>query len=110
MKRILATVLATVCFVACAPSESPAQPGNVRWRAEIAQADDAARRGDRREAARIASQIVGEYTRGGTRISAEHVIAGRAYVLLSLGDPSATRAALAAFDAGAADSSNLEAT
>jgi tetratricopeptide (TPR) repeat protein len=108
MKRILTTVFATLWFVACAPSESPAQP--VRWRSEITQADAALKRGDRREAARLASQIVGEYQRGGTRVSAEHVIAGRAYVLLSTGDPSAVRAALAAFDAGATDSSNLEAT
>ncbi len=110
MNRLLTTVLAFTCLVACAPSESPAQAGSVRWRAEIERADAASRRGDRREATRLASQIVGEYARTGSRMSAEHVIAGRAYVLLSSGDASASRAALAAFDAGAADSANLEAT
>ena len=110
MKRILTTVLATMWFVACAPSESPAQAGTVRWGSEIAQADAAMKRGDRKEAARLASQIVSEYQRTGSRASAEHVIAGRAWVLLSTGDPAASRAALAAFDAGAADSTNLEAT
>ena len=112
MRRLLLMAGMAVSFVACAPGESPAQGGTgaVRWRAEIAQADAAARRGDRRESARLASQIVGEYTRTGSRASAEHVIAGRAYVLLSTGDASAARAALAAFDAGAADDTNLEAT
>ena len=113
MRRLLAMALTAVSFVACAPGESPAQggaaSGPVRWRSEIAQADAAARRGDRREATRLATQIVGEYTRSGTRVSAEHVIAGRAYVLLSPGNASAARAALAAFDAGAADGTNLEA-
>ncbi|MBL0169889.1 MAG: hypothetical protein IPP90_04020 [Gemmatimonadaceae bacterium] len=110
MNRSLAMTLLALSLVACAPRESPAQPPAARWRAQIEQAEAAARRGDRREASRLASAIVAEYGRTGSRISAEHVNAGRAYVLLSSGDASAARAALAAFDAGAADSTNLDAT
>ena len=110
MTRAISAILLAMSFVACAPQESPAQPPAARWRTPIEQAEAAARRGDRREATRLASIIVSEYARTGSRISAEHVIAGRAYVLLSSGDASAARAALAAFDAGAADSSNLDAT
>ncbi|MEQ1692803.1 MAG: hypothetical protein ABMA00_16045, partial [Gemmatimonas sp.] len=109
MRRLVSVALLTTSLLACAPSESPAQPPP-RWRTQIEQAEAASRRGDRREATRLASLIVDEYTRTGSRISAEHVIAGRAYVLLSSGDASAARAALAAFDAGGADSTNLEAT
>ncbi len=97
-------------LVACTPRESPAQPPAARWRTQIEQAEAAAQRGDRRESTRLASVIVGEYARSGGRNSAEHVIAGRAWVLLSSGDAGAARAALAAFDAGAADSANLDAT
>ena len=97
-------------LVACTPRESPAQPPTARWRTQIEQAEAAAQRGDRRESTRLASVIVGEYARSGGRTSAEHVIAGRAWVLLSSGDAGAARAALAAFDAGAADSANLDAT
>ena len=117
MRRDLAIGLLALTLAACAPSESPAQsrargaPATpTRWDAQIAQAEAAARRGDRREATRLASVIVDDYTRTGARLSAEHVVAGRAYVLLSSGDASAARAALKAFDAGAADSNNLEAT
>ncbi len=81
-----------------------------RWSTQIAQAEAAARRGDRRTASQLASTIVGEYMRGGVHSSADHVLAGRAYVLLSSGDASAARAALSAFDAGARDVSNLDAT
>jgi tetratricopeptide (TPR) repeat protein len=110
MKQLLHITLLALSVVACAPKESPAQPPAARWRTQIAQAEAASARGDRAEATRLAMAIVGEYTRTGSRISAEHVIAGRAYVLLSSGDASAARAALAAFDAGAADSTNLDAT
>lgn len=108
--------LLSASLVACTPSDSPAQSGSsqpaapTRWDAQIAQAEAAARRGDRAEASRLAARIVADYTSAGGRSSAEHVVAGRAYVLLSSGDPSAARAALAAFDAGGADGSNLEAT
>lgn len=74
------------------------------------QAEAEARRGDRRAATQIAAAVVREYLQSDRHSSAEHVLAGRAYVLLSSGDAQAARAALAAFDAGARDSSNLEAT
>lgn len=122
MNRATISLLA-LSLVACAPSDSPAQGGAAagssqvtprtptRWDARIAQADEAARRGDRAQATRLAQAIVNEYTQGTRHSSAEHVVAGRAYVLLSVGDAGAVRAALAAFDAGAAaDDANLEAT
>ncbi len=90
------------------PHGAKAQP-SIRWRDQVTRAEAAARRGDRTTAERMASAVVAEYTRSGTRQSAEHVLAGRAYVLLSAGNPEAARRALAAFDAGAADGTNLEA-
>ncbi len=98
--------------IALATAQRPllAQTVASRWSAQIAQAEAAARRGDRRAATTAAGNIVREYTQSDRHSSAEHVLAGRAYVLLSSGDASAARAALAAFDAGARDSSNLEAT
>ncbi len=122
MNRVTTIGLLAISLVACAPSDSPAQTGGTnalpaaartptRWDARMAQADDATRRGDRALATRLAQAIVNEYTQGTRHSSAEHVIAGRAYVLLSVGDAGAVRSALAAFDAGAAaDDSNLEAT
>lgn len=108
--RVAASLLTTWVLAACAPRESPAQPPTARWRAQIEQAEAASRRGDRREATRLASAVVDEYARTGGKNSTEHVLAGRAYVLLSTGDAGAARAALAAFDVGSADSANLEAT
>ena len=110
-RRIVSGLLALLSCTALA-SSARAQSGasQSRWTAQIAQADAAAKRGDRRAATQLASTIIGEYTRGGSFNSAEHVLAGRAYVLLSSGDASAARAALAAFDAGARDATNLEAT
>ncbi len=119
-RRELITGLLAFSLVACTPGESPAQSGAAgsssqpaaptKWDAQIAQAEAAERRGDHGEATRLASRIVADYTSAGGRSSAEHVVAGRAYVLLSAGDASAAKAALAAFDAGAVDVNNLEAT
>ena len=112
MRRVLA-VMALAMLTRTASAQSAASPNGTsqaRWATQIAQAEAASRRGDRRVATQLAAAVVGEYTRGGTHTSAEHVLAGRAYVLLSSGDASAARAALAAFDAGARDVSNLEAT
>jgi cellulose synthase operon protein C len=110
MRRASIGLALALGLAACSPSDSPAQSPPTRWDAGIAQAEAAARRGDRAEATRLATVIVNDYTRNGARTSAEHVVAGRAYVLLSTGDASAAKAALKAFDAGAADNTNLEAT
>lgn len=109
MTRSWRLVCALALLAACTPTDTPAQGGG-RWKTEIEQAESAARRGDRREATRLASAIVAQYTRAASNSSADHVHAGRAYVLLSTGNASAARSALAAFDAGAADKTNLEAT
>lgn len=110
MRSAIAVALLAWSLVACSPSDSPAQPPPSRWDAHIVQADAAMRRGERQEANRMANVIVAEYARGGTFTSADRVVAGRAYVILSAGDASAARAALAAFDAANADGQNLEAT
>jgi len=119
MKQLFCTLAMACSLSACAPTDSPAQaltpsratpPVPTRWDAQIQHAEAASRRGDRREASRLATQIVTAYTAANSWNSAEHVVAGRAYVLLSSGSARAARAALAAFDAGAADSSNLDAT
>ncbi|WP_396225047.1 tetratricopeptide repeat protein, partial [Gemmatimonas sp.] len=81
-----------------------------RYSAEVAAAEAAAQRGDRADAMAKARRITATYEQTGTRSSAEHSAAGRAYVLLATGNAAATRAALAAFDlAVAADSGNLDA-
>lgn len=110
VNRLVCLALLSVSLVACAPTDTPAQIAPSRWATQIADADAAVRRGDRQGAARIASAIVGQYRQTTGLSSADHVAAGRAYAILSAGDASAARAALAAFDAGAADSNNLEAT
>lgn len=88
----------------------PRKPGPDRWATEIAAAELAARRGDRRDATQRAGRITTAYEQDGARNSDEYLSAGRAYVLLGVGNPQAVRSALAAFDrATAADSSNLDA-
>lgn len=111
-------VLSAMTIAACSPRESPAQERRpaaaaarpTRWDAQIMQAESALRRSDRPAAVRLASAIVRDYTANGARTSAEHIVAGRAYVLLSTGDASAVKAAMSAFVAAEADESNLEAT
>lgn len=110
LHQVVSMSLLSVSLVACAPTDSPAQIPPSRWAAQIASADAAVRRGDRQGAARIANEIVGQYRQSTGLSSADHVAAGRAYAILSAGDASAARAALAAFDAGAADGINIEAT
>ncbi len=81
-----------------------------RWATEIAAAEASARRGNRPEATQRAGRITAAYEQGGARNSDEHLSAGRAYVLLGIGNAQAVRSALAAFDrATAADSSNFDA-
>jgi cellulose synthase operon protein C len=79
--------------------------------AEVAQAEAAFRRGDRAGAVQRASAITAAYEAGGTSwSSADRVAAGRAYLLLSAGNASAVRQALAAFDdAARVDPRNLDA-
>lgn len=110
LQRAVSLSLLAVSLMACAPSDSPAQIPPSRWNAQIIAADVATKRGDRPEATRIASGIVAQYRQATNLSSADHVAAGRAYAILSSGDASAARAALAAYDLGAADSNNLEAT
>ena len=94
------------------PVLSCAQPAPQpnRFRSEITAAEAAAERGDHAGAATLARRITAAYEQQGTRSSAEHTSAGRAYVLLGSGNANAIRSALAAFDrAVAADSGNIEA-
>ena len=72
-----------------------------RFDAEAALAELAARRGDRAAATQRARAIVDEYERS-NRPAAMHLAAGRAWVLLAIGNAEAPRRALAAFDAAAA--------
>jgi tetratricopeptide (TPR) repeat protein len=71
------------------------------WRgAEATLAELADDRGDHAEATRRATALVSRYMQGAAGWSADdHVAAGRAYLLLSRGNASAVRSALAAFDA-----------
>jgi len=88
----------------------PRVPGPDRWASEIAAAEAAVRRGDRGDATQRARRITAAYEQGGARNSDEYLSAGRAYVLLGVGNAQAVRSALAAFDrATAADSSNFDA-
>ena len=47
----------------------PRKPGPDRWAAEIAAAESASRRGDRRDATQRASRITAAYEQGGARNS-----------------------------------------
>lgn len=73
-------------------------------------AELALRRGDRREALRRAAVLADEHRLLGAAWSAADLVAaGRAYAILGLESPQATRAALAAFDAAAArDAADIE--
>lgn len=84
--------------------------GPDRRSALASRAELASRRGNAREAARLAGGLAAEYEREGARWPAgDHVAAGRAYVVLGRDDAQALRAALRAFDAAvAADSSLIE--
>ena len=88
----------------------PRVPGPDRWAVDIAAAEASAQRGDRRDATQRALRITATYEQGGARNSDEYLSAGRAYVLLGVGNAQAVRSALAAFDrATAADSLNFDA-
>lgn len=98
--------------MACAQERATPQAAQTpsRWNAEIVQAETASDRGLRAEASTIARRIVAAYERDGARNSADHLAAGRAYVLLGTGNAAAVRSALAAFDrAVALDATNTEA-
>lgn len=76
--------------------------------AEVLRAELSLRRGDRADAVQRARAIVREY--GLTRATSsvrDHVAAGRAYLILAVGDPDAVRSALRAFDAATAADSTL---
>jgi len=113
------TPMALTPMMACGQDRAAAQPaaaaiprvpGPDRWAAEITAAETSARRGDRRDATQRAARITVAYEQGGARNSDEHLSAGRAFVLLGVGNAQAVRSALAAFDrATAADSNNLSA-
>jgi len=82
------------------------------WRgADVTLAELAENRGDHAEATRRATALVSQYTQGASGWTTDdHVAAGRAYILLSRGNPNAVRSALAAFDAAYdADPTNLDA-
>ncbi|MDH5235459.1 MAG: hypothetical protein OEW77_10910 [Gemmatimonadota bacterium] len=67
--------------------------------ARVGLAELIARRGDRAAAARLASALIAERERGPAGWTARDEIAlGRAYLLVSGGDPDAVRSALRAFD------------
>ena len=70
------------------------------WRiARVTLGELALRRGDRRAASDEANALLGDYQRTSASWTArEHIAAGRAYLIVSLGDASAVRAALRAFD------------
>ncbi len=81
-----------------------------KLQAEVAVAELAERRGDHAGARQRASSVLGSYDALRSATGADHVAAGRAFMLLMAGDASAASRALAAFDrATAADSSDLDA-
>ncbi|MBL0941088.1 MAG: hypothetical protein IBJ03_19575 [Gemmatimonadaceae bacterium] len=93
--------------VACAQESRAPLPD--RYGALIAEAEQASARGARQDAMRVARRLVEQYERAGAVNAAEHTSAGRAYVLIGVGNSAAVRSALAAFDkATALDSSYLE--
>ncbi len=86
-----------------------AQPSTLTG--DVAQAEAALRRGDRAGAMQGATRVVDAFAKLRQPTSADHVLAGRAYVILGLGDAAAVRRALAEFDAAReADASNVEAS
>ncbi len=106
----LLLTLMTATTVACAQDvrQTPRAPD--RWSADVEAAEAALAHGDRPGAMARAQRIVSTYQQGGARNSAEEVSAGRAFVLLGVGDAEAIRAALRAFDrAVALDSGNIDA-
>jgi tetratricopeptide (TPR) repeat protein len=105
--HVLAGLLWLCPALGCA-QESQATSSD-RFAALILAAEQAAARGHREEAVRLARQLTSQYERGGATSVAEHTSAGRAYVLQGVGNVQAVKAALAAFDrATAMDSSYLE--
>ncbi len=106
----LAASLMAVSTLACAQEQRSRQAEPDRWRDEVAQAESALKRGDRSAAVQMAEDIAAQYETSGARNSSEYTSAGRAYVLLEVGDAEATKAALRTFDrAVAADSDNIDA-
>lgn len=102
--------LMAVTSLACAQEQSTARSAPDRWNAEVTAAEAALARGNRVDAVARARRIASAYQQDGARNSAEHTSAGRAYVLLGVGDAEAVRAALRAFDrAVALDSGNIDA-
>lgn len=107
LSRVLAGLLWLCPALGCA-QESRAT-GMDRFAALILAAEQAAARGHREVAVRLARQLTSQYESGGATSAAEHTSAGRAYVLQGVGNVGAVKSALAAFDrATAMDSSYLE--
>jgi tetratricopeptide (TPR) repeat protein len=105
---IRAAALITM-FLLAACSE-PVRAQNPVLATDIATAEAALKRGDRETAIRTATRVVDGFQKLPQPTSGDHVLAGRAYVILGLGDASAVRRALAEFDAArAADPTNTEA-
>jgi tetratricopeptide (TPR) repeat protein len=103
----VAAVISTFLFAACS---EPVRAQNPALATDIQAAEAALRRGDRATAIRTATRIVETFQGLRQPTSADHVNAGRAYVILGLGDASAVRQALAQFDAArAADPTNVDA-
>lgn len=95
---------------ACAQDNVSGQVQPDRWVAQVTEAEHLLTRGDRTGASVRAMQVVNAYQRDGARNSSEHTSAGRAWVLLGVGDASAVKSALRAFDqAVALDSGNIDA-
>jgi hypothetical protein len=98
MRRAWCVLLLT----ALAPAILAAQAGTDRT-TRVERAELAMRRSDRTAAEREAAAIVADYQRTGNGWSArDHIVAGRAYLLVSASDANAVRSALRAFDAAAA--------
>ncbi|MEO7520854.1 MAG: hypothetical protein ABIW79_03460, partial [Gemmatimonas sp.] len=105
--RRVACVATTCLLAACS---EPVRAQNSALAGDVETAEAALRRGDRDTAMRTAARVLEAFQGLRAPRSADHVVAGRAYVILGLGDAQAVRSALAAFDAArAADPANVEA-
>lgn len=103
----LRSLAAMLLVLACAWQEPPPS----EWETAVAAAEAAYARGDRAGAQARARAIIAAYERDrAARSSADHVAAGRAYLLVSAGDANAVRSAMSAFNrATQADANNLDA-
>ena len=94
-------------------AQRPAPAVTAAWDSATVAAERAMTQGDRATASALAQRIIAVYERSSERAvvlsSRDHILAGRAYLLLPPGDANTVRAALRAFDrATALDSTNVE--